>query len=61
MEAENRPGTIRRSGASYGPHVLLTHLYVTNGRHFFGRFPQMKGNTVNTKLQIKLPFDFFST
>ena len=59
-----RPCDIRYAifhGAAYGPHVLLTHLYVTNGRHFFGRFPQMKGNTVNTKLQIKLPFDFFST
>lgn len=57
-----RPCDIRYvifSGAMYGPHLLLTHLYLTNGRRFFERFPQMQGNIVNKKLQIKLPQDFF--
>ena len=57
-----RPCDIRYAifhATKYGRHVLLTHLYVTNGRHFFTRFPKMQGRVVNTKIQIKLPSDFF--
>lgn len=39
--------------------VTLTHFYITTGESFFTRFPQMLGNTVNTKIQIPLPNNFF--
>lgn len=39
--------------------VVLTHLSVTTGEAFFGRFTQFQGNVMNAKLQIPLPRDFF--
>lgn len=43
-----------------GETVTLTHLFLTTGEKFFHRFPQCKGKTLNKKLQIPLPRDFFS-
>jgi hypothetical protein len=42
-----------------GQRVELTHLYVTTGETFFGRFEQFRGRVVNRKLQIHLPNTFF--
>ena len=42
-----------------GRNVMLTHLFVTTGEHFFSRFPQFQGNVLNKKLQIPLPSGFF--
>ena len=39
--------------------VKLTHVFLTTGEAFFGRFPQFQGNVLNAKLQISLPADFF--
>ncbi len=39
--------------------VELTHLFLTTGEGFFGRFPQFQGKVLNAKLQIPLPSDFF--
>lgn len=39
--------------------VELTHLFLTTGEAFFGRFPQFQGKVLNSKLQIPLPADFF--
>lgn len=44
----------------YGPHVLLSSLCLVIGRDFLERFPLMEGKTVNRKLQIPLPSDFFN-
>jgi len=44
-----------------GEIVTLTHLFLTTGQKFFGRFPQFKGKVLNKKLQIPLPSDFFET
>ena len=57
-----RPCDIRYAifhASQYGPHILLTHLFVTTGRDFFARFPRMEGRVINRKLQISLPPDFF--
>jgi hypothetical protein len=43
-----------------GKQVTLTHFYLTTGEAFFTRFPQFQGKTLNKKLQIPLPSDFFS-
>jgi len=42
-----------------GQIVTLTHLFLTTGEAFFGRFPQFQGRVLNAKLQIPLPSDFF--
>lgn len=42
-----------------GRQVTLTHFYLTTGESFFSRFPQFQGKTLNKKLQIPLPSDFF--
>lgn len=42
-----------------GKQVTLTHFYLTTGEIFFTRFPQFRGKTLNKKLQIPLPSDFF--
>lgn len=39
--------------------VVLTHLVMTTGERFFDRFPQLLGNVMNAKRQIRLPIDFF--
>jgi hypothetical protein len=39
--------------------VELTHLFLTTGEGFFGRFAQFQGKVLNAKLQIPLPSDFF--
>jgi hypothetical protein len=39
--------------------VELTHLFLTTGEGFFGRFVQFQGKVLNAKLQIPLPSDFF--
>jgi hypothetical protein len=44
-----------------GHQVSLTHLFLTTGEDFFGRFPQFQGKVLNKKLQIPLPRDFFET
>lgn len=41
-------------------HVTLTHLFVTTGADFFTRFRQFEGKTINGKLQIPLPRNFFN-
>jgi hypothetical protein len=43
-----------------GETVTLTHFFLTTGEKFFNRFPQCKGKTLNKKLQIPLPRNFFS-
>ncbi len=40
--------------------IILTHLFLTTGEHFFSRFPQFQGKVLNKKLQIPLPRNFFS-
>lgn len=44
-----------------GRQVTLTHLILTTGEDFFGRFPQFQGKVLNKKLQIPLPRDFFES
>jgi len=39
--------------------VVLTHIFLTTGAAFFGRFPQFQGRVLNAKLQISLPTRFF--
>jgi hypothetical protein len=39
--------------------VEITHLFLTTGEGFFGRFQQFQGKVLNAKLQIRLPADFF--
>ncbi|MBD3329391.1 restriction endonuclease [Candidatus Dojkabacteria bacterium] len=43
-----------------GEQVTLTHFFLTTGEVFFTRFPQFQGKTLNKKLQIPLPSDFFA-
>jgi hypothetical protein len=42
-----------------GALVTLTHLLLTTGEAFFGRFPPFQGRVLNKKLQVPLPRDFF--
>ena len=42
-----------------GKQVVLTHLFVTTGADFFGRFRRFEGNIINGKIQIPLPATFF--
>lgn len=44
-----------------GVQVTLTHLFVTTGADFFGRFKRFEGKVTNGKLQIPLPRDFFDS
>jgi hypothetical protein len=43
-----------------GRNVTLTNLFLTTGEKFFSRFPQFEGKTLNKKLQIPLPANFFN-
>jgi hypothetical protein len=43
-----------------GKRVTLTHLFVTTGADFFTRFRRFEGKTINGKIQIPLPKNFFS-
>ena len=47
------------AGVTDGERVSVTNLLVANGEDFYGRFPQFGGNVVNTKIQLRLPADFF--
>lgn len=42
-----------------GERISVTNLFVVNGEHFYGRFPQFGGNVVNAKIQLRLPTGFF--
>lgn len=42
-----------------GQKVTLTHLFLSTGEKFFTRFPQFQGKSLNKKLQIPLPSNFF--
>jgi hypothetical protein len=42
-----------------GRRVALTHVILTTGEGFFGRFTQFGGRVLNKKLQIPLPETFF--
>jgi hypothetical protein len=48
-------------GAMARGEVKLTHLFLTTGEGFFGRFPQFQGKVLNAKLQIPLPVNFFES
>ena len=39
--------------------VTVTHLFVTTGEDFCDRFPQLQGQVLNQKQQIRLPNHFF--
>jgi hypothetical protein len=43
-----------------GSLVTLTHLFVTTGQDFFSRFRKFGGKSINGKIQIPLPWDFFA-
>lgn len=43
-----------------GITVTLTHLFVTTGADFFNRFRRFEGKTINGKIQIPLPRNFFA-
>ena len=47
-------------GQTDGKQVMLTNFYLTTGESFFNHFPQFQGKTLNKKLQIPLPKDFFT-
>jgi len=47
-------------GRTDGRTVTLTHLFVTTGAMFFTRFRKFGGKTINGKIQIPLPRDFFA-
>ncbi len=46
-------------GVTDGATVNLSRFYLTTGKDFYSRFPQMGGNIVNGKLQIPLPNSIF--
>ena len=46
-------------GDSNGSSIKLTHVVLVTGADFFNRFRRFEGNTINRKLQIKLPSNFF--
>lgn len=46
-------------GRTDGTNVTLTHILLTTGERFFGRFPRFEGKILNKKLQVPLPADFF--
>lgn len=47
-------------GRTDGAQVTLTHLVLSTGQDFFGRFRRFEGQIINRKLQIHLPADFFN-
>lgn len=47
------------SGSVSEGKITLDKLYLTSGQNFYNLFPQMAGNIENTKIQIRLPNDFF--
>jgi hypothetical protein len=47
-------------GTTDGVRVTLSHVILTTGEGFFGRFPQFGGRVLNRKLQVPLPATFFS-
>lgn len=46
-------------GELRGNEVVITHLVMTTGEGFFDRFPQMQGQSVNKKIQLRLPEEYF--
>ncbi|RYD86054.1 MAG: restriction endonuclease [Verrucomicrobiaceae bacterium] len=46
-------------GRTDGFQVQLTNFFLSTGEAFFSRFPQFGGKVLNSKLQMKLPDDFF--
>jgi hypothetical protein len=46
-------------GTIVGPAVRLDHLVPTTGADFFNFFRRFGGRVTNSKLQIRLPIDFF--
>lgn len=40
-------------------YVTITNLVVTTGKDFFSRFKQFQGNVENTKVQMRLPDNFY--
>lgn len=46
-------------GRVAGGEVELTHLFLSTGEAFLGRFPQFQGKVLNAKIQIPLPNNFF--
>jgi hypothetical protein len=52
-----------RYAVFYGERIAgkinLTHLIISTGKDFFKRFTKFEGKTLNKKLQIPLPRDFF--
>lgn len=48
-------------GRIEGSNVVLSHIFVTTGEAFFTRFPPFQGKVLNSKLQIRLPGDFFDS
>lgn len=40
-------------------HVTITNLVITTGADFFSRFQQFQGNVENTKIQMRIPDDFY--
>lgn len=42
-----------------GAQVEITHLILTTGVDFFGRFKRFEGKVTNKKVQLPLPADFF--
>jgi hypothetical protein len=47
-------------GARSGATITITELVVVTGRDFFKEFRQFKGNVANSKLQLRLPSDWFA-
>lgn len=47
-------------GETDGSRVIINSVYMASGENFFSIFQQFGGMTVNKKLQIPLPSDFFS-
>jgi hypothetical protein len=45
--------------ARAGPTFTITELVVVTGRDFFQEFRQFRGNVSNSKLQLRLPADWF--
>ncbi|MFD3707633.1 hypothetical protein ACFWUP_31240 [Nocardia sp. NPDC058658] len=46
-------------GERSGPNFTLTELVVATGQDFFKEFRQFKGNVSNSKLQLRLPSEWF--
>jgi hypothetical protein len=46
-------------GVNGSKGIKLTHCYLATGQDFFDRFPQFQGRTVNKKIQLPLPRNFF--